>query len=138
MGGRNDDGPLLRPGGMQTGFKRELVDVTANHCQLSKVTVTKGGLMTCKHHPTMLEGSREHWTFQSHRSPWKGCVVNLPAISSRRWRWNGQHGFTNGKSCLTWLPSKLPAWRTGEQVWYTFDTVSGSVFNRQELDCRSR
>lgn len=24
------------------------------------------------------------------------------------------------------------------QVWDTFDTVSGSVFNRQELDCRSR
>lgn len=63
---------------MQIWLKRELVDVTANHCQLSKVMVTKGGLMIHKHQPTTLEGSREHQTSQPHCRPCKGCVVNLP------------------------------------------------------------
>lgn len=34
--------------------------------------------MMCKHHPTMLQGSRKHQTSQSHSSPWKCCAMNLP------------------------------------------------------------
>lgn len=95
--------------------------------------------MTCKHHPSHKKDPGNYGPCQSHLSPWKGYVVHLPESYFQPYA-GGGGDWEQPAWIYQWqiLPNlialhndKLAGGTMGERVWYTFDTVSDSILNRQ-------